>query len=159
MSTSKGQLFVVAAPSGGGKTSLVKTLLHNLESICVSVSHTTRPIRPGEVDGQDYFFVEESEFLDMVNASAFVEHAKVFQHYYGTSSAQIQERLAEGRDVLLDIDWQGAQQIRRLFKDSVSVFIVPPSLEALEARLRARNQDDAHVIRHRMQKAKAEMQH
>lgn len=159
MPISKGQLFVVAAPSGGGKTSLVKTLLHNLEDMCVSVSHTTRPMRPGEKDGQDYFFVDESTFLDMVSASAFIEHAKVFQHYYGTSVAQIQERLEAGCDVLLDIDWQGAEQIRRLFKDSVSIFILPPSLEVLEQRLTARNQDDETVIRHRMQQANAEMQH
>lgn len=154
-----GSVFIVAAPSGGGKTSLVKTLLSSLEDIEVSVSHTTRPMRPGEKDGVDYFFVSQQQFLDMVDDNAFVEYAQVFGHYYGTSVAQINARLAAGIDVILDIDWQGAQQIRRIFPDAVSIFIVPPSLTVLEQRLQSRGQDNESVIAERMQAARDEMSH
>ncbi|KTD16744.1 guanylate kinase [Legionella jordanis] len=154
-----GNLIIVAAPSGGGKTSLVKKLVGSLDKIVVSVSHTTRSMRPAERDGVDYFFINESEFLKMVSENAFVEHAKVFNHYYGTSVAQISDRLQAGIDVVLDIDWQGAQQIRRIFPDSISVFIVPPSLETLKQRLLNRRQDNENVIRDRMKKAQDELSH
>ncbi len=154
-----GSLFIVAAPSGGGKTSLVKKLVRELVDIDLSVSHTTRDIRPGEINGVDYFFVDEPEFQRMIDAGAFVEHARVFNHLYGTSVVQIQERLRAGTDVVLDIDWQGAQQIKRLFEDAVSVFIIPPSLDVLKQRLMDRRRDDAQVIQDRMQQARDEMSH
>ncbi|MCC5791707.1 MAG: guanylate kinase [Legionellaceae bacterium] len=159
MEKAKGQLFVVAAPSGGGKTSLIKAILAELDTIMVSISHTTRPMRPGEVDGVDYFFVNEATFVEMINASAFVEHARVFNHYYGTSVQQIADRLQDGIDIVLDIDWQGAAQIRHLFADAISIFVLPPALHVLEERLQNRKQDDLRVIRKRMQQAKDEMQH
>jgi guanylate kinase len=154
-----GNVYIVAAPSGGGKTSLVKALLAALDNIEVSVSHTTRQSRPGEKEGVDYFFVNESQFIDMVNAGKFVEYAKVFDRYYGTSVEQIQNRLRTGIDVVLDIDWQGAQQIRSQFPDAISIFIVPPSLAVLRERLHARRQDDEGVINARMQQAQEEMSH
>ena len=154
-----GSLFIVAAPSGGGKTSLVKKLVGDLNDIVVSVSHTTRKQRPGEANGVDYFFIDESEFISMVSRGAFVEHAQVFNHYYGTSAAQITDRLQAGVDVVLDIDWQGAQQIRHAFADAVSVFVIPPSLDALNSRLKNRQQDDQNVILHRMQNARNELSH
>lgn len=154
-----GNLYIVAAPSGGGKTSLVKNLIATLDSIEVSVSHTTRVMRPGEKHGTDYFFVDEEEFIDMVNENAFVEHARVFNHLYGTSTAQIAGRLAQGIDIVLDIDWQGAEQIRRTFPDAISVFIIPPSLEELKSRLMNRRQDKDEVISERMKKAQDELSH
>lgn len=155
----KGNVFIVAAPSGGGKTSLVRNLIDTLDNIKVSISHTTRPMRAGEQQGVDYFFVDEAQFMDMVNDNAFIEHARVFNYFYGTSSAQIVEQLNQGIDVLLDIDWQGAEQIRRIFPDAVSVFIVPPSLDALKQRLQNRGRDDSKVIEERMVKAQDEMSH
>lgn len=154
-----GSLFIVAAPSGGGKTSLVKKLVRELGDIDVSISHTTRDMRAAEVSGVDYFFVDEPEFQRMVNAGKFVEHARVFNHYYGTSVAQLQDRLRAGIDIVLDIDWQGAQQIKRTFADAVSIFIVPPSLDILKQRLMDRRRDDAQVIQDRMQQACDEMSH
>lgn len=154
-----GNLFIVAAPSGGGKTSLVKKLVQALDNIEISISHTTRPMRPGEQEGVDYFFVSKERFLEMVNEGAFVEHAIVFDSYYGTSVAQINNRLAAGIDVVLDIDWQGAQQICHLFPSAVSVFVIPPSLTALKQRLQDRKQDNAEAISHRMQKAQDELSH
>lgn len=154
-----GSLFIVAAPSGGGKTSLVKQLLSELDQIEVSVSHTTRQKRPGETHGLDYFFIDDHTFTEMVSQDAFVEHAKVFDHFYGTSAAQITERLQAGIDVVLDIDWQGAQQIKRRFVDAVSVFVIPPSLDVLTQRLMDRQQDDAQTISHRMQRAQNELSH
>jgi guanylate kinase len=154
-----GNLIIVAAPSGGGKTSLVKQLINSLDNIVVSVSHTTRPMRPAEKEGVDYFFVNEEQFLKMINEGAFVEYAKVFNQYYGTSIDQISDRLKAGIDVVLDIDWQGAQQIRRLFPESVSVFVIPPSLEVLKERLLNRRQDDADIIRERMKRARDELSH
>lgn len=154
-----GNLFIVAAPSGGGKTSLVKKLVQELADIDVSVSHTTRDVRLNEVDGSDYFFIDEPEFQRMIDEDAFVEHARVFNHLYGTSVAQIKDRLRMGKDVVLDIDWQGAQQIKRLFADAVSVFIIPPSLEVLKQRLLDRQRDDMQVIKDRMQRAHDELSH
>ena len=156
---SVGCLFIVAAPSGGGKTSLVRHLVERVERITVSVSHTTRNKRPGEKHGTDYFFVPFEEFQAMIAQQAFVEHAHVFDHLYGTSYAQISERLSEGIDIVLDIDWQGAQQIKRYFPDAVSIFIIPPSLTALRDRLIQRQQDDESVIAKRMQRAQDELQH
>ena len=154
-----GNLFIVAAPSGGGKTSLVKKLVSDLDSIAVSVSHTTRKMRPGEAHGVDYFFIDEQEFISMVGCGSFIEHAQVFDHFYGTSAAQITDRLHAGIDVVLDIDWQGAQQIKHAFADAVSVFVVPPSLDVLKQRLTNRQQDNEQVIKNRMQNARDELSH
>lgn len=154
-----GNLFIVAAPSGGGKTSLVKKLVETLSGIEVSISHTTRAIRPGEQHGVDYFFIDEKKFLEMVEGCEFLEHARVFNHFYGTSTAQITERLKAGIDVVLDIDWQGAEQIRRTFSNAVSIFIIPPSLEVLEQRLLHRRQDKNEVVSERMKKAQDELSH
>ena len=154
-----GNLFIVAAPSGGGKTSLIKKLIENLESIQVSISHTTRSPRPQEKEGIDYFFVTEACFIEMINNHAFIEHAQVFGQYYGTSVEQITARLKAGIDVVLDIDWQGAQQIRSIFPQAVSIFIIPPSLETLKERLLNRGQDNSEVIALRMQQAQNEMSH
>ncbi|MDX1836417.1 guanylate kinase [Legionella taurinensis] len=154
-----GNIFIVAAPSGGGKTSLVKHLISSLEDIEVSISHTTRAKRPGEKEGVDYFFVDEKRFLEMVNDNDFVEHAQVFNHYYGTSVAQINARLSAGIDVVLDIDWQGAQQIRRIFPQAISIFVVPPSLDVLKQRLQERKQDKEDVIADRMHRAQDELSH
>jgi len=154
-----GCFFIVSAPSGGGKTTLVKTLIRDMPQISVSISHTTRKKRPAEVDGVDYFFVDEDEFMSLVNAGAFVEHARVFGHLYGTTVLQIRSRLEAGIDVVLDIDWQGAQQIKRAFPTAISIFIVPPSLEILRQRLLHRHQDDATIIEQRMQAANEELSH
>lgn len=154
-----GSLFIVAAPSGGGKTSLVRELVNHLSEINVSISHTTRKKRPGETHGVDYFFVDEQTFTQMIAESAFVEYAQVFNHYYGTTVAQITERLQKGIDIVLDIDWQGAQQIRYAFKDAVSIFVIPPSLDVLKNRLQRRQQDDDETITSRMQSARDEMSH
>lgn len=157
--TDPGNLFIVAAPSGGGKTSLVKKLIKRLDCIQVSISHTTRPSRPLEEEGVDYFFISETCFLDMVKENAFIEHATVFGHHYGTSVAQINARLKAGVDVVLDIDWQGAEQIRHIFPKAVSVFIIPPSLPTLRERLLKRGQDNDEIIEERMQRAQDEMSH
>lgn len=154
-----GNLFIVAAPSGGGKTSLVKQLVSELSCVEVSVSHTTRRKRPAEKQGVHYFFVPEETFLEMIRAGEFIEYARVFEHYYGTSTEQIKARLQSGIDVLLDIDWQGAQQIRELFPKAVSIFVVPPSLSELHQRLTFRKQDNAQVIHERMNRARDELSH
>jgi guanylate kinase len=154
-----GSLFIVAAPSGGGKTSLVQKLVGHLDDILVSVSHTTRDKRTGEVDGKDYFFTEEHQFLEMAAQGEFVEHARVFDYLYGTSKLQIEKNLAEGTDVVLDIDWQGAAQIKQQFPDAVTIFILPPSLDVLKRRLMARQRDNMDVIADRMQRACDELSH
>ena len=154
-----GNLYIVAAPSGGGKTSLVKALVEGMSDIAVSVSHTTRPQRTGEVDGVDYFFIKQDEFNQMILENAFIEHAQVFENSYGTSKSQIEDRLRRGVDVLLDIDWQGAQQIKHVFKNTVGIFIIPPSLDTLKQRLQGRKQDADDVIHARMQRAKDELSH
>ena len=158
-SINPGNIFIVAAPSGGGKTSLVKKLIHCLDDIQVSISHTTRPPRPQEKEGIDYFFVNEACFFDMVNQKAFIEHANVFGYDYGTSIEQMNVRLKAGIDVVLDIDWQGAQQIRLIFPSAVSIFIIPPSLKVLKERLLKRGQDHDEIITQRMQRAQDEMSH
>lgn len=155
----KGILFVVSAPSGAGKTSLVRALLDGDSDLKLSVSYTTRASRPGEVDGEHYHFVDQETFEAMVSAEAFVEYARVFGNAYGTSAATLRDTLDSGQDLLLEIDWQGARQVRARFPESVSLFIVPPSLAALDARLRARAQDSDAVIRERMAKARDELSH
>lgn len=154
-----GRLFIVAAPSGGGKTSLVNRLIQTMPSIELSVSHTTRPSRPKEMHGKDYFFVSLDEFKNMIAQDDFIEYAQVFGNYYGTSKKQIEERMAAGIDIVLDIDWQGASQIRQTFPDAISIFLLPPSLEVLRERLQNRQQDHADVIEKRMQQARDELAH
>lgn len=154
-----GQLFIVSAPSGAGKTSLVKALVATDLAVSLSVSHTTRTARPGEVEGEDYHFVSPDVFSDMREAGAFLESATVFDNSYGTSQAAVKSQLAAGQDVILEIDWQGAEQVRHNYKDSISLFILPPSKAALESRLQGRGQDDAATIARRMQDARAEMMH
>lgn len=154
-----GQLYIISAPSGAGKTSLVKALLAQDPDLVVSVSHTTRPRRVGEVDGVNYHFTTTQQFLDLLAQDAFLEHAEVFGHYYGTSHAVVAQQLERGRDVILEIDWQGARQVRRLIGTAVSIFILPPSRAELERRLTARGQDGVEVISARMAKATAEMSH
>lgn len=156
---SKGTLYIISAPSGAGKTSLVRELIATSQDVTVSVSHTTRAMRPGEVDGQDYHFVDQETFLSMAGHSAFLEHARVFDNYYGTSQQHVERQLLNGKDVILEIDWQGARQVRRLIEDSQSIFIVPPSLDALRQRLDGRGQDDKTIIDRRMQDAVNEMSH
>ena len=154
-----GTLFVFAAPSGAGKTSLVKALLAEMVGISVSVSHTTRAMRPGEQDGIDYHFVDIPAFEQMVGEHAFLEHARVFDNYYGTSRTGIEQQLALGMDVILEIDWQGARQVRELMPETVGVFILPPSREALEQRLRGRETDSEEIIARRMRDARNESAH
>ncbi|ANJ67536.1 guanylate kinase [Halothiobacillus diazotrophicus] len=153
----RGQLYVVSAPSGAGKTSLIKALRARMPEIGLSVSHTTRPMRPGEENGVHYHFVDVATFEAMIAAGAFVEHARVFDNYYGTSKAAISAVLASGRDLILEIDWQGAEQVRAQFPDVISVFILPPSREALRERLFGRGQDAADVIARRLAEATLEM--
>ncbi len=154
-----GTLYIFSAPSGAGKTSLVKALLTKTDGIEVSISHTTRARRPGEQDGVDYHFISRDEFERMVAANAFLEHAQVFDNFYGTARASIETRLAAGADVILEIDWQGARQVRAWKADAVSVFILPPSRAALEERLRGRGQDSDEIIARRMRDAVSEMSH
>ena len=153
------QLYVISAPSGAGKTSLVKALLAARPDLTVSVSHTTRTPRPHEVEGRDYYFVNNAEFDRLVAAGAFLEHARVFDNQYGTGREQVAEKLAAGRNVLLEIDWQGARQIRIQAPDCVSIFILPPSRAALEERLRARKTDSDAVIARRLADAATDMGH
>ena len=156
-----GNLFILAAPSGAGKSSLIRALLerHSHDSMQVSVSCTTRAPRPGEVDGVHYHFLSEAEFKAKIDNNEFYEWAHVFGNYYGTSRVYIEQTLAQGIDVFLDIDWQGARQVREANLHTQSIFIVPPSLDVLEQRLRSRGQDSEEVIANRMAKAKAEMSH
>lgn len=155
----QGVLFVVAAPSGAGKTSLVKALLQKDPAIRLSVSYTTRPPRPGEADGVDYHFVDVDAFRAMAARGEFLESAEVYGNYYGTSQAWISAEIAAGRDILLEIDWQGAAQVKRHFPEAVTVFILPPSLEALRERLSGRGQDSAEVIERRMAAAREDISH
>ena len=159
MNATRGQLLIVSAPSGAGKTSLIKALMEQDQRVEVSVSHTTRPQRPGEVEGVNYFFISTETFQEMREAGAFFESAEVFGHFYGTSLTQLEARLSDGADVILEIDWQGAQQVRQLLPDSAWLFILPPSLEALKSRLQARGQDADDTIEIRMRAARDEMSH
>lgn len=154
-----GNLFIVSAPSGAGKTSLVRAMMERLGKVAFSVSHTTRTMRTGEQDGRDYHFVDIATFEAMIAAGAFLEHARVFDNYYGTARASVEAQLAAGEDVFLDIDWQGARQIRAAWPEVASIFILPPSRAALESRLRGRGQDSDEIIARRMQGAVSECAH
>ncbi len=156
---STANLYIISAPSGAGKTSLVKRLINELDSLTVSVSHTTRTQRPGEVHGQDYYFISQTGFQTMLQNQAFLEHAQVFDNYYGTALQTVTDHLKHGTDVILEIDWQGAQQVRANLPDSSSIFILPPSTEALEQRLTSRGQDSEETIQRRMRDAAKEMSH
>jgi len=155
----KGRLYIVSAPSGAGKTSLVKALLESSEGIAVSVSHTTREPRPGEKNGVHYHFVSKDVFEKMVDSGVFLEHARVFDHFYGTSRQAVEEQLQRGLDVILEIDWQGAQRVREQLSESIGIFILPPSVAALEERLRGRGQDSDDIISRRMRDARIEASH
>lgn len=156
-----GTLFIISAPSGAGKSSLIRAYLEqkNQYPAKVSISHTTRAPRPGEEHGEDYYFVDHDHFESLISQQAFVEYANVFDHYYGTSKAEIEQSLLQGVNVFLDIDWQGAQQVREKMPQSKSIFILPPSLAELEHRLIKRGQDTEQVIRKRMAKAQSEISH
>jgi guanylate kinase len=155
----RGHLFLVTAPSGAGKTSLVRALLNDHPNLKFSISYTTRKQRPTEKPGHDYHFVDKAEFERMVAAGEFLEHAQVFDNYYGTSRKTVEAEMAAGRDVLLEIDWQGAAQIRKLMPEAVSIFILPPSRAELERRLRTRGTDDDAVIARRLKDAVGDMSH
>ena len=154
-----GMLFIISSPSGGGKTSLVKALLEAEPGMRLSVSYTTRPPRPGEVHGRAYHFVTLPEFERLLEAGEFLENAVIYGNRYGTSRKWIEREQAGGHDVLLEIDWQGAQQVRRLMRNVVSIFILPPSPEVLESRLMGRGQDSAEVVRKRLAAARDEISH
>ncbi|MBA3661582.1 MAG: guanylate kinase [Gammaproteobacteria bacterium] len=155
----QGNLFVIAAPSGTGKTTLVKALVESLPKITVSISHTTRNKRASEQHGTNYFFVEFEEFKRMIAEEDFLEHAEIFEHHYGTSKETVSSTLAKGVDVILEIDWQGHQQIKQLFPDAIGIFILPPSFEDLRSRLIKRNQDHPEIIKKRLTDAKETISH
>ncbi|MCK5897768.1 MAG: guanylate kinase [Methylococcales bacterium] len=155
----QGTLYIISAPSGAGKTSLIKKLLTEMDDLMVSVSHTTRVKRSEEQTGKDYFFVTREKFEEMRTQKAFLESAQVFDHYYGTSKQSVLENLAQGLDVILEIDWQGAQQIRKMLPDCQSIFILPPSIEVLKTRLESRGQDSEAIIQRRMEDAVIEISH
>ena len=152
-----GALFIVTAPSGAGKTSLVRELVKDDDSLCISVSHTTRPKRRGERDGVDYFFIDRDEFERKLAEGAFLEHAEVYGHYYGTSREWVRRQRKQGLDVILEIDWQGAEQVRKLDPTACSIFILPPSVETLRQRLETRALDDEQTINRRMRQAQREI--
>jgi len=152
-------LFIVAAPSGCGKTSLVKALIKQVDNLCVSVSHTTRAARPGEEHGKNYFFVSKEAFDEISSNDGFIESAQVFDNHYGSAKQTVKDLLAQGQDVILEIDWQGARQVKQSFTDAIGIFILPPSISALQERLTDRGQDDQSIIDRRMQDAVSEMQH
>ena len=155
----RGRLFVITAPSGAGKSSLIKELLKADRALGLSISYTTRPPRPGEKNGREYHFVDDQTFLAMRERGDFLESAEVHGNRYGTSKKVIHDALEQGQDLLLEIDWQGARQVRRLYPDCVGVFILPPSVEELERRMRARGQDSEEVIRRRLENAREELAH
>jgi len=155
----RGRLFVIAAPSGAGKTSLVRALMERVPALRFSISYTTRARRPTEEHGRDYFFVGKDEFARMVGAGEFLEHATVFDNSYGTARRQLEHSLADGQDLILEIDWQGAQQVRRALPECVSIFILPPSGAELERRLRGRGTDAEEVIQRRLRDAASDMTH
>jgi guanylate kinase len=157
--TRRGKLFVIAAPSGAGKTSLVKALLERMPQLHVSISHTTRNRRPTEVAGREYYFVTVPEFEDLVKRGEFLEYARVFDNYYGTGRQPVEAQLAEGHDVVLEIDWQGARQVREALPECQTIFILPPSRRALEERLRNRATDSNEVIERRLRDAVGDMTH
>ncbi|WP_414157750.1 guanylate kinase [Pseudomonas sp. BNK-15] len=159
MNHSSGTLYIVSAPSGAGKTSLVNALIKDDKRVSVSVSHTTRGKRPGEEHGINYHFVSHDEFKALIDKNDFLEHAEVFGNFYGTSRSTLQQVLDRGDDLILEIDWQGARQVRELMPEARSIFILPPNLEALRQRLDGRGQDSAEIIAGRMKEAVSEMQH
>ncbi|TWC32357.1 guanylate kinase [Pseudomonas sp. SJZ079] len=159
MTLTTGTLYIISAPSGAGKTSLVKALLDSEALIRVSVSHTTRAMRPGEVEGVNYHFTSREQFHGMLDNNEFLEHAEVFGNLYGTSQKWVEQTLSEGFDLILEIDWQGAQQVRRLMPQAKSIFILPPTQEALRHRLTNRGQDSGEIIEQRMREAVSEMSH
>ncbi len=154
-----GNLFIISAPSGAGKTSLVGALLNSNKQIALSISYTTRAARPGETNGKHYHFVSREQFLRMAQHGDFLESAEVYGNFYGTSQSWIENELASGRDILLEIDWQGAAQVRKLMPRAISIFILPPSLAALETRLKGRGQDSAEVIARRLHAAQEDISH
>ena len=154
-----GKLYTISAPSGAGKTSLVNALLESMPNLAVSISHTTRAMRPGEVNGVNYHFVEQPQFEQLITQNAFLEYARVFKNYYGTSRAAVEQLLQEGKDVILEIDWQGAQQVKHLMPGTRAIFILPPSRDTLEQRLTARGQDNSEIIAARMAEAVKELSH
>jgi guanylate kinase len=154
-----GLLFVVSAPSGAGKTSLLKALVPSDPRLALSVSHTTRSMRPGEEDGVHYHFVSVEQFQALAAQGGFLEQAQVFDNYYGTAEEVLHSQMSAGQDLVLEIDWQGGRQVRRRFPDAISIFIAPPSIEALEQRLGGRGQDDASIIQRRMRDAVEELSH
>lgn len=155
----QGNLFVISAPSGAGKTSLLKSLIAITDNLHASISHTTRHKRPSEIDGVNYHFVSLEAFTQMIEANIFLEHAKVFGNYYGTCKDWVCQQLAHGIDVILEIDWQGGAQIKDIFPDCISIFILPPSIDALLERLKARGQDTHEIIKQRMNEATSELRH
>jgi len=159
MNDTLGSLFVVSAPSGAGKSSLLRALREQEPELSVAVSHTTRPPRPGEQDGVHYHYVDRDTFAAMIEQGAFLEHAQVFDRFYGTSEAAVCGSLEQGCDLVLEIDWQGARQVRHRFPDACGIFILPPSMAALRERLTGRGQDSEEVIERRMRDAQAEMSH
>jgi len=156
---STGTLYIISAPSGAGKTSLLRELVHSTSEVVVSVSHTTRARRDGEVDGEHYHFIDQPGFAKMAENGEFLEHARVFDNYYGTSQHHVEELLASGKDVILEIDWQGADQVRKQIENNISVFILPPSKKELRSRLADRGTDSEEVIDRRMRDAENEMSH
>jgi guanylate kinase len=159
MTTRRGDLFVIAAPSGAGKTSLVKALLTRMPELHVSISYTTRNKRPTEQEGREYYFVSVPEFQQLLERQELLEHAQVFDNYYGTGRQPVEAQLSKGRDVVLEIDWQGARQVRKALPASKTVFILPPSRRALEVRLRSRATDSDQVIERRLRDAVSDMSH
>jgi len=159
MTTIAGSLFIISAPSGAGKTSLVKALVQTDDALSLSISYTSRPPRPEEVNGRDYHFVSREVFEQMLERGEFLESAEVYGNFYGTSQKWINEAMLSGHDILLEIDCQGAQQVRKIFPRAVGIFVLPPSMEALEARLKSRGQDSPEVIARRVAAAREEMSH
>jgi len=155
----KGKLYIISAPSGAGKTSLIKKLLPQVNNLMVSISHTTRAMREGESQAKDYFFTTVERFKTQIQQGDFLEYAQVFDNFYGTAQSSVEENLQQGKDVILEIDWQGAEQIRKLLPETLSIFILPPSTEVLRQRLQGRGQDSEAIINRRMQDAVTEMSH
>ena len=155
----QGSLYIISAPSGAGKTSLVNALLERTGQVMVSISHTTRSMRPAEIDGKDYHFTDMDTFRRMIADNAFLEHAEVFGNFYGTSRSSILDQMGHGIDVILEIDWQGAQQVRSKMPEAISIFVLPPSRQELEKRLRGRNTDSDEVIARRLAEAVSDMGH
>jgi len=155
----QGLLFIISAPSGSGKTTLVRRLIDSMSDITVSVSHTTRPQRKGETDGVDYFFIDDARFQDMIDDGRFLEHALVFDHHYGTARDTVEQQLGNGHDVILEIDWQGARQVRAGMPENISIFIAPPSYKTLVERLHTRGREDDATIARRLEEAVDELSH